>query len=879
MTKSPYSKESVRQGILHYLLGRGLAGLAGFATVILLVRYMDVQSYAGFTALTGLIALSGVCASLGLDRAISRYVPEAKLERSLKELGNFIWCITSIRLLASLIVCAIFFVLWEPLLQIFPDVHLTRFPISLIWFVVAETLFQHFSSVLQALIKQKALTRILIVQWAGRLLMIAWIVNSYKQINLEDSIWIMAIPEIAGVFVFFIVILNETNTKKNSAQIKIHSKISAENSWPNWNEIITMAGHNYGFTLLAAPPQGYFMKMLAAVFLPTQMVAAYGFFISIAERVRQYIPLHLLYNLIEPVMIGNYLQNRDFAALNKRCQLLYKSNLILLIPVLAWVGAAGIFIITTLTGGKYQEYLWLLMVVMLQLTVGSHVVLLQLILNSVGKSALLMRAGVIALIGMALFLALAMLFNVQFLVFGPIVFSIICNANIIHALKNQGYPYKLSWQLFWGTGISGIIAFLVGGLAVKQNLLINQPIIISIISGAVVAVVYMACLYFFKAIHLDEIRLVKSIINKKSANELNNIEQLESSNIDKTEPNVVLYLQDAARQVLDTIIPNDAHIILIDYPNTTNVGDSLIWLGEIAYLRSRGFTPSYICDVKNYSATQIKKILNKNSIILMHGGGNFGTMWSEIHNFRLKVLRDFPQVPIIQLPQSIHFNDPAKITEIAEAIKLQGNYTLLARSRPSYLFAQKHFETKIHLCPDMAFFIGSINSQHKPIFDRFILARTDHEKSSDILVESIENLQDTTFEITDWLLASWQERLLHRIEIHTYKLRKILDPNNKLLLILWGQLSHLRFKRGVYLLSKGRVVITDRLHAHVLSVLLNKPHVVIDNIYGKIGNFYKTWTFSHERAKFVTDVAKLHATAEEFDISLSLKQHNGVTTS
>ena len=877
MTKSPYSKESVRQGVLHYLLGRGLAGLAGFATVILLVRYMDVQSYAGFTALTGLIALSGVCAGLGLDRAISRFIPEAKLERSLKELGNFIWCITSIRLVASLIVCAIFFVLWEPLLQIFPDVYLTHFPISLIWFVVAETLFQHFSSVLQALIKQKALTLILVVQWAGRLLMIAWIVNSYKHINLEDSIWIMAIPEMAGVFVFFIVILNETNTKKNSAQIKKHSKISAENSWPNWNEIIKMAGHNYGFTLLAAPPQGYFMKMLAAVFLPTQMVAAYGFFISIAERVRQYIPLHLLYNLIEPVMIGNFLQYRDFAALNKRCQLLYKSNLILLIPVLAWVGAAGIFIITTLTGGKYQEYLWLLMVVMLQLTVGSHVVLLQLILNSVSKSALLMRAGVIALIGMALFLALAMLFNVQFLVVGPIVFSIICNANIIHALKNQGYTYKLPWQLFWGAGISGIIAFLVGGVVVKQNLLINQPIIISIISGVLVAIVYMACLYFFKAIHLDEIRLVKSIINKKSASGSNNTEQVVSSNIGKTELNVVLYLQDAARQVLDAIIPNDAHIILLDYPNNTNVGDSLIWLGEIEYLRSRGFTPSYVCDVKNYSATQIKKVMNKNSIILMHGGGNFGTLWPEIHSFRLQVLRDFPLVPIVQLPQSIHFDDPAKITEIAEAIKKQGNYTLLARSQPSYLFAQKHFVAKIHLCPDMAFFVGAIDSQQKSIFDRFILARTDHEKSSEYLIESILNLKNITFEIADWLHASWQERLVHKIEIHTYSLRKLSDPNNKLLLILWGHLSRLRFKRGVYLLSKGRVVITDRLHAHVLCVLLNKPHVVIDNIYGKIGNFYKTWTFNYERARFVTDLTKLHQVADDFDVCLTSKQYNPVT--
>ncbi|MES1987331.1 MAG: oligosaccharide flippase family protein, partial [Pseudomonadota bacterium] len=290
MVNSPYSKESVRLGILHYLLGRGLAGLAGFATVILLVRYMDVQSYAGFTALTGLIAMSGVFAGLGLERAVSRYVPEARLERSAGELGSFIWRITLVRLSAALFVCLIFYIGWGQVLRIFPDVHLVQFPVALVCFVVAETLFQHFSSVLQALIKQKALTRILIVQWGGRLAMIAWVMSAHAYISLEESLWIMAMPEMIGVLFFVMLLMKDLNELKQEEKL-INSAKSAEN-WPDWKEISKMAGHNYGFTLLAAPPQGYFMKMLAAVFLPTQMVAAYGFFISIAERARQYIPLN-----------------------------------------------------------------------------------------------------------------------------------------------------------------------------------------------------------------------------------------------------------------------------------------------------------------------------------------------------------------------------------------------------------------------------------------------------------------------------------------------------------------------------------------------------------------------------------------------------------
>lgn len=520
MASSPYSKENVRKGILHYLLGRGLAGIAGFATVILLVRFMDVQSYAGFTALTGLIALSGILAGLGLDRAISRYVPEARLQRSAEELGQFIWRITAIKLLAALIICGLFYLFWSSILSLFSDVHLAHFPLALAFFIVAETLFQHFSAVLQALLKQKTLTRVLTVQWAGRLIMIVWAIAVDNRIGLEESLLVMAIPEVLGVLVFALVLaqyLKQLNKVQQAEISHIASTNGTAEAWPNWPEIARMASHNYGFTLLAAPPQGYFMKMLAAIFLPTQMVAAYGFFISIAERVRQYIPLHLLYSLIEPVMIGNYLQSRNFATLNQRCQLLYKSNLILLVPMLAWVLAAGAFLIASLTGGKYQEYSWLLAVVMLQLTIGSHVVLLQLILNSVGTSHLLVKAGFYALIGMALYLAVALNIQVQLLVLGPLVFSMVCNAYIIQALNRNGYPYQLSRQLFWGATISGLIAGLLVYIAMHQSFFIGTNThLLTVISGVLLALIYFTCLYLFKAIRADEIQLVKSILTKKA---------------------------------------------------------------------------------------------------------------------------------------------------------------------------------------------------------------------------------------------------------------------------------------------------------------------------------------------------------------------------
>ena len=35
--------------------------------------------------------------------------------------------------------------------------------------------------------------------------------------------------------------------------------------------------------------------------------------------------------------------------------------------------------------------------------------------------------------------------------------------------------------------------------------------------------------------------------------------------------------------------------------------------------------------------------------------------------------------------------------------------------------------------------------------------------------------------------------------------------------------------------AAGKVLITDRLHSSILAFLLHKPHVYIDQMYGKIG--------------------------------------------
>jgi pyruvyl transferase EpsO len=58
---------------------------------------------------------------------------------------------------------------------------------------------------------------------------------------------------------------------------------------------------------------------------------------------------------------------------------------------------------------------------------------------------------------------------------------------------------------------------------------------------------------------------------------------------------------------------------------------------------------------------------------------------------------------------------------------------------------------------------------------------------------------------------------------------------------------------AVQLFAMGREVITDRLHGHILCVMMKKPHTVLDNSYGKTGAYFRTWELPEpkgHRARF-----------------------------
>jgi exopolysaccharide biosynthesis predicted pyruvyltransferase EpsI len=295
--------------------------------------------------------------------------------------------------------------------------------------------------------------------------------------------------------------------------------------------------------------------------------------------------------------------------------------------------------------------------------------------------------------------------------------------------------------------------------------------------------------------------------------------------------------------VLAPITKELSQLILLDFPNHSNVGDSAIWLGELAYFAAmHGKRPAFVCAKENCSWDILARLVARDPIFL-HGGGNFGDLWPNFQNFREAVLDRFPGHPVVQLPQSIHFDDSSALRKTAETIRRHGNFVLLVRDRKSLEIATNSFECPVHLCPDMAFYLQEQPRPCEPTQDLLFLLRNDRERSEGqrkFLPPELER-----FTVQDWLDEDPSLYRTYRRRTALGSLLRLGDglPNKVTLRqILYRNLAETRLKRGLTLLSSSRYIISDRLHTHILSLLLGIPHVALDNSYGKVSRYIATWT-------------------------------------
>jgi pyruvyl transferase EpsO len=321
------------------------------------------------------------------------------------------------------------------------------------------------------------------------------------------------------------------------------------------------------------------------------------------------------------------------------------------------------------------------------------------------------------------------------------------------------------------------------------------------------------------------------------------------------------------RRTWAALLPPGSRVALAIYPDHCNVGDAAIWWGTRSLLESLGVTVAYGCDPWSYAPGRLARAVPTGPILLL-GGGNLGDVYEVEQGLRTRILRDFPGRPVVQLPQSVWFRSPDTRDVMAAQLAAHGDTTLLLRDEPSLAFARAHFPARSILCPDAALALDLTGVVRRTDVPVVALWRRDIELDLPLPLLPPGSIAADWHNDLDCLPPwSWRSRAFRRAVGGPPPEDRPRPAARRTAWrfapALWDALARERTLRGCSLLARGRVVITNRLHAHLLCTLLGIPHVVCDTVNGKLFAYRDTWGTDASLVRFASTPAEAAALATE----------------
>jgi exopolysaccharide biosynthesis predicted pyruvyltransferase EpsI len=317
---------------------------------------------------------------------------------------------------------------------------------------------------------------------------------------------------------------------------------------------------------------------------------------------------------------------------------------------------------------------------------------------------------------------------------------------------------------------------------------------------------------------------------------------------------------------LSPLIDND--YVLLEVPNYRNIGDNLIWEGELEFLKRIPFKCLYSSNPNTFKS----KNVSKDVIILLQGGGNFGDIYTETQQFRLDIIEQFPNNKIIIFPQTIYYQNNENLKEHAQILNKHNNLYICARDHVSRdLLFEYGIKERVLLLPDMAFFIDmrshfSTVIKNKSLYMKRVDSELNLSFDEQIIFDFLNSKKAKVIEIKDW--PSYSSIPILNIIIEKFdaverRLSSLLvkiPVLNKLVSDEFGLNSNKSrvnyISQGVQFINSYDSICTTRLHGFILAVLLNRSVGILDNSYGKNSNFYNSWLSDFEKVTLIDDIKK-----------------------
>jgi len=276
-------------------------------------------------------------------------------------------------------------------------------------------------------------------------------------------------------------------------------------------------------------------------------------------------------------------------------------------------------------------------------------------------------------------------------------------------------------------------------------------------------------------------------------------------------------------------------VAVLDWPNYANAGDHFIWLGQKALLKRR--MKLEILHETTIHQVDFAKIgqLPRDCALVCQGGGNFGDLYPSHQQFREAMVAAGRERRIVMMPQSVNYREPARLAAMTRLYATHSDLHVMARDRrgydalaalPPHVHRYLHIDSALALAPVVAEIVASLGDAAPRGVVR--LRRRDGERAATAKSFAGEidwHAPDDLAELARSAPPPKAFRLAKKYFTSPYDVK-----------------SFARLWAAVKVFHGAARIETDRLHAHILAVMLGKPHRLIYDRYGKIEDFSALWT-------------------------------------
>ncbi len=265
----------------------------------------------------------------------------------------------------------------------------------------------------------------------------------------------------------------------------------------------------------------------------------------------------------------------------------------------------------------------------------------------------------------------------------------------------------------------------------------------------------------------------------------------------------------------------EAALVLLCTPEHTNLGDHALAVAakELLGKASGREIIEITGDHCRQDFSGVAGVVRPDDILFIAGGGFLGSLWPEEENTVCDILATFPRNRVIILPQTVFWNgNAAGEARSRELWQNHGDLHVFLRERASYDYVKNRFCGKrfqdCRLMPDLALYLTPplLAGERRGVG---ICLRRDKESanSGEFSHKLVKEAGNGNSKFLD-TIASCSFPLQERESRVTAVLREF---------------------------QNMELVITDRLHGMLFSVITGTPCIAMDNVSGKVGGVWTEW--------------------------------------